>query len=135
MLLASAFLCLALNVYHESRSEPVAGQLAVAMTTMNRAEGDQKNVCEVVMAPKQFSWTNRLVQRRKTNWKIANRALPRDEKAWRMARAVAYVTLKGKVADFTHGATYYHTTAVHPTWDRGMRIVYASGNHIFYKQS
>lgn len=132
MILASAFLCMALNVFHEARGEPIQGQLAVAMTTMNRAEGDPANVCKVVMAPKQFSWTNRLVVRKKDHWKITNRALPRDEKAWQMARAVAYVTLKGKARDFTRGATYYHTRAVHPTWDRGMERVYATGNHVFF---
>jgi N-acetylmuramoyl-L-alanine amidase len=133
MLLASAFLCLALNVFHESRGEPLAGQLAVAMTTMNRAAGDPKKVCEVVMAPKQFSWTNTLVKRQKNGWKITNRALPRDENAWRVARAVAYVTLKGEAGDFTRGATYYHTNAVHPVWDRGMTRVYMTGNHVFFK--
>jgi spore germination cell wall hydrolase CwlJ-like protein len=133
MLLASAFLCLALNVFHEARGEPVAGQLAVAMTTMNRAEGDQKKVCGVVMAPKQFSWTNGLVKRHKHGWTITNQALPRDENAWRLARAVAYVTLKGKAQDFTQGATYYHTKWVHPVWDKDMTRVYATGNHVFFK--
>lgn len=133
MILASAFLCMALNVYQESRGEPIQGQLAVAMTTMNRAEGDPAKVCNVVMAPKQFSWTNRLVVRQKAGWKITNRALPRDEQAWRMARAVAYVTLKRKADDFTRGAMYYHVREVHPVWDRGMTRVYAAGNHVFFK--
>lgn len=133
MILASAFLCLALNVFHESRGEPIQGQLAVAMTTMNRAEGNPAKVCEVVFKPKQFSWANKLVIRQKGRWKITNRALPRDENAWRLARAVAYVTLNKKAHDFTHGATYYHTREVHPVWDRGMERVYAAGNHVFYK--
>lgn len=133
MILASAFLCMALNVFHEARGEPIAGQLAVAMTTMNRAEGDPANVCKVVMAPKQFSWTNKLVIRQKGRWKITNRALPRDEKAWRLARAVAYVTLKKKAHDFTRGAMYYHVREVHPVWDRDMERVYAAGNHVFFR--
>lgn len=132
-MIASAFLCLALNVYFESRGEPLEGQLAVAMTTMNRAEGDAANVCKVVMAPRQFSWTNDRVVRQKGHWMIENRALPRDEQGWRVARAVAYVTLKGKARDFTRGATSFHARHVHPTWDRTMKRTYAAGNHVFYR--
>ena len=28
--------CLALNIYHESRNQPLAGQMAVALVTLNR---------------------------------------------------------------------------------------------------
>ena len=38
MLLQSALICLAMNIYHEARSEPIAGRVAVAEVTLNRVE-------------------------------------------------------------------------------------------------
>ena len=52
--------CLALNIYHESRSDSFAGQSAVADVVMNRVEDTYypNTVCEVV---KQTVWVE--------NWK------------------------------------------------------------------
>ena len=50
-------LWLTLNIYHEARSEPEIGKLAVAHVTLNRAMEEQKSIEEVVTAPYQFSWT------------------------------------------------------------------------------
>ena len=50
-------LWLTLNIYHEARSEPEVGKLAVAHVTLNRAMEEQKSIGEVVTAPRQFSWT------------------------------------------------------------------------------
>lgn len=50
--------CLACNIYHEARGETDAGQIMVAKVTMNRVEHSHKNVCEIVWADKQFSWTH-----------------------------------------------------------------------------
>jgi spore germination cell wall hydrolase CwlJ-like protein len=46
-----ALRCLALNIYHEARSEPRAGQIAVASVTLNRVKSKRfpGTVCDVVM--------------------------------------------------------------------------------------
>ena len=46
---------LALNLYHECRGEPLAGQIAVAHVVMNRAEKRGKSLREIVLQPYQFS--------------------------------------------------------------------------------
>lgn len=58
-MIASAIACLALNIYHEARGEPVDGQIAVAQVTLNRVADPRypDNVCDVVYQPSQFSWT------------------------------------------------------------------------------
>ena len=45
------FECLALNVYFESRGEPLAGQYAVAAVTLNRVvhPAFPDSICQVVM--------------------------------------------------------------------------------------
>ena len=51
--------CLALNIYHEARSEPPVGRYAVAWVTLNRVEHEKfrDTICKVVYQPGQFSWT------------------------------------------------------------------------------
>lgn len=48
--------CLASVIWHEARGESLAGQRAVYEVVMHRARMFGKSLCEVVKAPKQFSW-------------------------------------------------------------------------------
>ncbi|UUZ75417.1 cell wall hydrolase [Polaromonas sp. P1(28)-13] len=130
MILATAALCLAINIFHESRGEPVMGQYAVALVTLNRAGGDHDKVCEVVKARKQFSWTTGLVK----SGKVVPKGLPRDEDAWNKAQIIANVTLSGRMRDFTKGSTFYHATRVRPYWTSAMVMTKQVGRHIFYRQ-
>jgi spore germination cell wall hydrolase CwlJ-like protein len=126
--------CLAANIYHEARGETVAGQLAVAMVTLNRAERQQKQVCKVVFKPKQFSWTNKLVQKVKSGWKLSPKLAPVDKEAWKVATKVALKALSGKIADATQGSKFYHTQDIHPKWDRNMKLTKVIGHHEFFVQ-
>lgn len=123
-----------MNVYHESRSESVEGQHAVAQVTMNRAGRDPSKVCETVVAPKQFSWTGGLVIKRRGKMPVVAKAgLPTDKKAWKRALDIAMVTLNGWVPDYTGGATFYHTKSVYPYWRRHFELVTVIGSHKFYR--
>lgn len=132
MLLTTAALCMALNIYHEARGEDLTGQHAVAQVTMNRAGRDPNKVCNVVTEKKQFSWTNRLVRREKGRPTLVAAGTPKDKAAWTTAQNIASVTLKGWVPDFTHGAIAFHTTAVKPFWRKSFKLVAVIGNHKFY---
>lgn len=133
MYLTTAMLCLALNIYYESRGETLAGQHAVAQVTMNRAGRDPEKLCAVVFQPRQFSWTNELTAvKGAERQRLAKGYVPRDIKAWNMARSIAYHTAKGSVLDFTHGATFYHANYVKPKWRKEYRLVAVIGNHRFY---
>ena len=51
--------CLAENVYHEARNQPLAGQMAVISVTINRVNDDRfpNSICEVVkQGPHRPSW-------------------------------------------------------------------------------
>lgn len=121
-LLAKAVTCVALNVYHEARGEPLAGQYAVALVTRNRATVSDEGVCREVYRPYQFSWTR-------------GRAPRAHGPAWDTARRVAQETLVGAVLDMTRGATYYHAVTVRPVWVRGLTPTCRLGRHIFYHVS
>lgn len=121
MTFSALVMCLALNVYYEARGEPWEGQVAVAKVTMTRAAREDKNVCEVVYAKKQFSWT---LKKQKAPEGIA----------WINARAVARRALTGRLKyDPSWGATHYHATYVKPKWSRSMKLASVVGRHKFYK--
>ena len=132
MIVASAVLCLAANIYNEARSEPVMGQYAVAMVTMNRADHRPERVCQTVFAPKQFSWTIKGYKKVEGGYKLAAHNVPKDADAWLRAKTIAKATLAGRMPDFTHGADHYHTKAVFPKWAYNMRPTKMIGRHVFY---
>jgi len=117
-----AILWLALNVYHEARSEPFIGQVAVAQVTLNRSHYRGKTIKEVVLAPRQFSWTHQ-----KTNY------VPDDMQA--MAQALKAAIAATKPYDITGGATHYHRDDVIPYWANAMHHTVRYGRHIFYKEN
>ena len=50
MILETALMCMAANIYHEAKNQPMAGQIAVAQVVMNRVNDSRypDNVCDVV---------------------------------------------------------------------------------------
>ena len=135
MLLATGFICLALNIYHEARGEPIEGQRAVVIVTMNRAKWDDSKICEQVTKPDQFSWTTEHVDYSsgQPRLKTSGFATPEEQKAWERSLHLAYEAMDRKTPDRVKGANHYHTLSSKPAWRKKMRLVAVIGNHIFYK--
>lgn len=114
--------CLAQNIYHEARSEPLGGQVAVAQVTINRVKATnfKKSVCQIVFQPSQFSWT------------LNKRLKIRDTKAWKTSLVIAKAVLTNSVRLPNFTATHYHTKQVNPRWNRNMEVLAVIGSHIFY---
>jgi N-acetylmuramoyl-L-alanine amidase len=117
--------CLALNVYHEARNQPLEGQLAVAHVTLNRLEEASlpSTVCEIVYKGRNFSWTSDPLKTTKP---------PRDATSWLVARWVARMAVANRNADPMRGSTYFHSTSVAPRWAVAMVRIGRIGDHIFY---
>ncbi len=138
--------CLALNIYHEARSDNYAGRMAVADVTLNRVEHSRfpDTVCDVVQQAKLSQWHldhGREVPLRhkcQFSWFCDGRGdEPRDEDCWQEAQLLAYnVLVNNELRGITEGATHYHATYVLPKWskDRNMRLIGRIGAHIFYRQ-
>ena len=118
--LSIPLVCLALNIYHESRADPLIGQLAVGLVTLNRAHHRKDKICEIVFKDHQFSWT--LLP----DW------APRDKRAWE--RSIRIARQSFRVEDFTKGATHFHAHYVRPKWADSYTYVGQYGNHLFYRQ-
>jgi spore germination cell wall hydrolase CwlJ-like protein len=123
--------CLAEGVYFEARSEPEAGQAAVAQVILNRAKSGlyPTSVCGVVYQNRhrfkacQFSFACEGKSLRIT-----------EPEAWRTAVRIAREVTDGQtyLAD-VGGSTHYHATYVRPHWARKLERMDKIGVHVFYK--
>lgn len=119
-----AILWLSLNVHHESRGEPFECQVAVAEVTMRRVDSSfyPSTVKDVVLQPKQFSWT-------------IGKENPADHSIITFTDALA--ALEG-YSNYLSGNTitstelHYARKDVDNYWTRRMHKTYACGNHQFY---
>jgi len=122
--------CLALNIYHEARSQSKTGQKAVAAVTLNRvkAKSFPNSVCKVVRQGGvkrnrcQFSW-----------WCDGRNDQPTERAAWRNALDIANESLLGVRDDPTNGALFYHAKSVRPSWSNKFKRTAKIGDHLFYK--
>jgi spore germination cell wall hydrolase CwlJ-like protein len=132
MLIATATLCLAVNVYQEARGEPIPGQYAVAFVTMQRAKQDRKKVCKAVFEPWQFSWTVKGARKEGIGWRVDT---PKEKDAWKTAQIVADQVLAGRIPNWLGPMTHYHAREVKPRWRLAMTRIKTIGRHIFYRSN
>ena len=121
--------CLARNIYFESRGQPLQGQVGVAMVTLNRLDQNYAStICGVVRQRFvanvcQFSWV------------CTHPNARAGGDAWREAVGIALAALhsRNEIEDPTRGATHFHATYVRPNWSRTYAEVNRIGDHVFYK--
>ncbi len=115
--------CLATAIFYESRSESLAGQLAVANVIIGRAKSGRfpTSLCGVVTQPGQFSF----VRGGRMPDVASNGA------QWHTARAIAEIALEKSWANPAEGALYFHATRVSPGWNKAR--VTRIGGHVFYR--
>lgn len=120
------------TVWAEGRGEHFCGQVAIAMTAINRMRHDPATwggtVSAVVRQPRQYSVWNTARQRKRLE------QLGDSDPAYQTARRAALVALSGKVKDPTGGALYFTSARLpRPAWARGM-TAQRIGGHIFYRR-
>lgn len=122
--------CLTQAAYYEARGEGTDGMRAVVQVVLNRARHPAfpRSVCGVVFQGSgrrvgcQFSFTCDGSMRARVN-----------PAAWNRARNVASAALSGAVYAGVGNATFFHTTAVSPSWRNSFLRVAQVGNHVFYR--
>lgn len=130
-------LCMALNVWHEARSEPVEGQIAVMQVTLNRQQNHRfpDTICQVVYQDNiittsrkkkirvcQFTWTCLGVKYPKTN-----------DPRWIRTQELVDEFFNGsyKHIAYKFNTSYnYHAQYVNPRWN--LKRLVQIGLHIFY---
>lgn len=110
--------CLAETIYHEARGEPIAGQLLVADTVLNRVRHPDfpDTVCAVVTQEHQFA-----------------HGLPiLETDAWRWCIELAIMRMVGFVPpQSTEVLFFFEPSKVWPDWADHMKRVTKVGGHLF----
>ncbi len=144
--------CMALNIYHEARSEQTAGMRAVADVVINRVKSSQfpNTVCDVVkQGPVRESWKTapfpdipdeeRIYYPKRGqcqfSWYCDGRPdEPTEPDSWIRSLEIAKGILNYDIGiGLTDGSDHYHTHQVNPAWNEAMMFVITIGNHKFYK--
>jgi len=123
--------CLTTAIYYEARSEPIAGQLAVAQVVLNRTNSSvyPSTVCEVVYQGSnrstgcQFSFT----------CDGSLNTEPKDRVLARSRASAVNVLLEMNGNATIERATHYHTIAVNPIWSANLLRTANVGSHVFYR--
>ena len=116
--------CLATGIYFESKSEPLAGQLAVGQVIANRTQSGGRfpdSYCGVLFQRGQFSF-------------VHGHSLPsvnHSNRQWHTAVAIAKIVDRGLQTSAAGNALFFHARYVSPGWH--MRRVASIGNHIFFR--
>jgi spore germination cell wall hydrolase CwlJ-like protein len=122
------FECMARNIYYEAGTESYAGKLAVAQVTLNRVKTGYwgNNICKVVYAKEQFSWT-----------RVPKRAwMALKGRTWTDSKVAAiHVLDDGIRVKPLKKALFYHASYVTPNWRDTDKRIGKVGQHIFYTQA
>ena len=116
--------CLAVGVYFEAKSEPLAGQLAVADVIANRANSNGRfpsSYCGVLFQRGQFSFV------RGKSWPAVNRS----GRQWQNAVAIAKIADQDLKDSAVGNALFFHAKRVSPRWR--LKRIASVGNHVFYR--
>ena len=139
MILETAFMCMALNIYHEANNQSMLGQIAVGQVVMNRVADSRfpDNVCDVVTQAVTYKGTDKPVLHKcQFSWFCdGKKDEPKyDSKEWRYAQEYASIVLSHTIVlDVTEGATHYHATYVRPAWAKTKTKTTRIDRHIFYR--
>jgi hypothetical protein len=123
--------CLAQAIYFEARSEPLAGQAAVAQVIFNRIKSGlyPTTICGVV-----FQNSERFLRCEFTFTCEGHGLGIGDQASWATAVRLAREVTEGRVYNMAVGdATHYHADYVKPYWSRYLEKLDVIGRHIFYR--
>jgi len=146
--------CLAINLYHEARSESMAGIVSVAMVVINRTKSAKfpNNICDVI---KQGNLTESWKTKRypdipntmrifyptrgecQFSWFCDGQSdTPLEEESYKRMLDISDKLLEDEFnIDITEGADHYFATwiDVEPKWAKHMIYIGTIDNHKFYK--
>lgn len=116
--------CMALNIYFETRGEPLLGKVAVGMVTMNRVRSAYfpNSICAVVYSQSQFSWTID---------KYSD--VPKQGETWNEIMTLANQIVSGQIKNDPTGKAshFYNPQKAAPRWARKFKKTAIIGNHVF----
>ena len=118
--------CLTKNIYYEAGVEDQTGKYAVAHVTVNRVKTGKwgTDICKVVYARAQFSWT-------------LKKKLPKpDPTLWAESKGIALAVLEGARVRGLQKSLFYHADYIKvPKWADSTEHILTIGRHLFYNRA
>ena len=138
MILETALMCMATNIYHEAKNQPMVGQIAVAQVVMNRVKDSRypNNVCDVIKQGLTYKNGKVVLGKCQFSWYCDGKKDDVNMKTekWRNSLRYASMVITNRITlDVTEGATHYHATYVRPAWARTKTKTVRINRHIFYR--
>ena len=138
MILETALMCMAANIYHEAKNQPMVGQIAVAQVVMNRVNDSRypDNVCDVIKQGLTYKNGKVVLGKCQFSWYCDGKKDDVNMKSekWRNSLRYASMVITNRITlDVTEGATHYHATYVRPAWARTKTKTVRINRHIFYR--
>ena len=138
MLLETALMCMATNIYHEAKNEPMVGQIAVAQVVMNRVRDSRypDTVCDVIKQGLTYKNGKVVLGKCQFSWYCDGKSDDTNRQSEKWSNALRYSTLVmyNRInLDVTEGATHYHATYVSPSWARTKTKTVRINRHVFYR--
>ena len=138
MILETALMCMAANIYHEAKNQPRVGQIAVAQVVMNRVKDSRypNNVCDVIKQGLTYKNGKVVLGKCQFSWYCDGKKDDVNMKTekWRNSLRYASMVITNRITlDVTEGATHYHATYVRPAWARTKTKTVRINRHIFYR--
>lgn len=120
--------CLAVNAYHEGRSQSDIANLMIMATVVNRVNDNRypNDICKVVFKRASYSWTSDGLSdeiKDKVQYK----------RLYKLAED--FIINKGYVLKLSQGVDHYHKYTVLPYWAKSDKLKYVMivDDHVFYK--
>lgn len=129
MIIASV-LCIAELIYHESRSEPIEGQIATGQVVMSRVASHHfpDTPCDVIKQGGERKYRCQF-----TYWCDGKPETIANKPAYGQAFLIATGVYFNVYPDLIDNATHYHADYVQPEWSKHLHRTTKIGRHIFYK--
>ncbi len=131
---ADETMCLACNIYHESRGEPRLGKLGVGLVTINRVASNAypSSICEVVWEKHKHYETKKMTPQ--FSWTLDGKSdKVYHQNAWDQSLDIATRLVSGGgYPDITAGALWYHADYVDPAWAAQLYLTIRIDHHLYY---
>lgn len=126
------------NVYFEARNQGIAGQLAVAMVTINRVLDSRfpNTIQDVVTQAYTYQNGFPIRHRCQFSWYCDGKSDKiKDWESYNDIRrlVVTYLQNRDIIFDVTEGAVFYHADYVNPSWAKVKEKTIEIEDHIFYR--
>jgi len=135
--------CMALNIYHEARSDNLAGKFAVGDVVLNRVYDTRypNTICDVIyQGDHKPSWKDPTVlvpirNRCQFSWYCDGKSDdPYDSDAWKESVLISVQLINdSRFRGITEGATHYHADWIEPYWAPSLSAIGSIGSHVFYR--